>query len=82
MGQAVAGFSKKELLTSALPAMTSAAGATREDGFIAGLKNAGVTLLRKISEPQPSRWNPDMSLLWIFWKANVISMSYHVQPIP
>ena len=48
--------------------MNKAAGAAREDGFIAGLKMQVSRFSRKISEPQPSRWNPDMSLLWIFGK--------------
>lgn len=82
MGQAVARFSKKELLTSALPVMTKLQVPQERTDLSQDSKMQVSRFSRKISEPQPSRWNPDMSLLWIFWKANVISMSYHVQPIP
>ena len=44
MGQAVAGFSKKGVAYIGVTRDDKAAGAAREDGFIAGLKNAGVTL--------------------------------------
>ena len=73
---------KKELLTSALPAMTRRQVPQERTDLSQDSKMQVSRFSRKISEPQPSRWNPDMSLLWIFWKANVISMSYHVQPIP
>ena len=72
----------KELLTSALPVMTKLQVPQERTDLSQDSKMQVSRFSRKISEPQPSRWNPDMSLLWIFWKANVISMSYHVQPIP
>ena len=48
MGQAVAGFSKKGVAYIGVTRDDKAAGAAREDGFIAGLKNAGVTLIEAI----------------------------------
>ena len=47
MGQAVAGFSKKGVAYIGVTRDDKAAGAAREDGFIAGLKNAGVTLFEE-----------------------------------
>ena len=44
MGQAVAGFSKKGVAYIGVTRDDKAAGAAREDGFIAGLKNAAFTL--------------------------------------
>ena len=80
MGQAVAGFSKKGVAYIGVTRDDKAAGAARDLSQDSKMQVSRFS--RKISEPQPSRWNLDMSLLWIFWKANVISMSYHVQPIP
>ena len=47
MGQTVAGFSKKGVAYIGVTRDDKAAGAAREDGFIAGLKNAGVTLFEE-----------------------------------
>ena len=47
MGQVVAGFSKKGVAYIGVTRDDKAAGAAREDGFIAGLKNAGITLLEE-----------------------------------
>lgn len=47
MGQAVARFSKKGVAYIGVTRDDKAAGAAREDGFIAGLKNAGVTLFEE-----------------------------------
>ena len=47
MGQAVAGFSKKGVAYIGVTRDDKAAGAAREDGFIAGLKNAGVTFFEE-----------------------------------
>lgn len=47
MGQTVAGFSKKGIAYIGVTRDDKAAGAAREDGFIAGLKNTGITLLEE-----------------------------------
>lgn len=47
MEQAVAGFSKKGVAYIGVTRDDKAAGAAREDGFIAGLKNAGVTFFEE-----------------------------------
>lgn len=82
MGQAVAGFSKKGVAYIGVTRETRRQVPQERTDLSQDSKMQVSRFSRKISEPQPSRWNPDMSLLWIFWKANVISMSYHVQPIP
>lgn len=57
---------KKELLTSALPAMTRRQVPQERTDLSQDSKMQVSRFSRKISEPQPSRWNLDMSLLWIF----------------
>ncbi len=67
-GQAVAGFSKKGVAYIGVTAMTRRQVPQERTDLSQDSKMQVSRFSRKISEPQPSRWNPDMSLLWIFGK--------------